>query len=149
MTTCPHTSILLWFFCFPMVTNSLLSHSNHIFLLIWMTFFCPEMSTIHRILHIYFLHVYIMSCLHKCYLCHFWVFVHWFYFYQLYVMFSISSFVSFDEIYAKLYTWNASTSMIHNCGIFCQCISLYKFHFPSLDFSSVSAYLFLLSRQCW
>ena len=34
----------------------------------------------------------------------FWVFVHWSYFYQLYVMFSISSFVSFDEIYARLYT---------------------------------------------
>ena len=90
-----------------------------------------------------------MSCLHICYLCHFWVFVHWSYFYELYVMFSISCFVSFDEIYAKLYTWNASTSIIHNCGIFSSCISLYKFHFPSREFTSVSAYLFLLSWQCW
>ena len=79
------------------------------------------------------------------------VFVHWSYFYQLYVMFSSSCFVNFDEIYAKLYTWNASTSMIHNCGsgIFCSCISLYKFHVLASDFSSISTYLFLPSWQCW
>ena len=45
-----------------------------------------------------------MSCFHICYLCHFWVLVHWSYFYQLHVMFSISYFVCFDEIYAKLYS---------------------------------------------
>ena len=86
-----------------------------------------------------------MSCLHIYYLCHFLVFVHWSYFYQLYVMFSSSCFVCFDDINAKLYTRNASTSMIHNCGIFCSCISLYTFHVLASNFSSILTYLFLPS----
>ena len=45
-----------------------------------------------------------------CHVCIYVIFVIFGYvfigliFYQLYVMFSISPFVSFDEIYAKLYT---------------------------------------------
>ena len=62
------------------------------------------MSTIHRIVH----HIFFMYVL--CHVCIYVIFdIFWYLFiglsfYQLYVMFSISSFVSFDEIYAKLYT---------------------------------------------
>ena len=61
----------------------------------------------------------------------FWAHVHWSYCCQLYFMFCISAFISFDKIKPQLYTCNASTLIIYHCGIPFECMSLYKFYDPS------------------
>ena len=148
MTASADTAILFWFFCVPHVTNSLLCDCILMFIFIRMTSFLSwnEYNTL-NIFNIFCMYVFSSFCIYLIFVI-FWVCVYWSYYCQLYFMFCISAFISFHKISSKACTWNPSTLIIYHCGILCQCMSLYKFHDPSWDFWSVTAYLFLLSWQC-
>ena len=137
MTASADTSILHWFFGVSRVTNSLLCdcilyvylHLNDIIsVLTWVQYVAY---------FIIFLHVCLQS---------FWIYLIFVIFGYLFIgfidisyisCFPFFAFISFDKIEPKWYTRNASTWMMDHCGILCQCISLYKFHFPSSDFFKV------------